>query len=103
MRRLDITLYPVEHLLMPVNLDLDFGKKYCTFVVQKWGIGLNAVYSPLFCPQIRVKKVKALWKFRDGSWKKVKGLLKLSLGLCEKCLFSFEKVAEQMKTNPKLS
>ena len=67
---------------MPVNPDLDFGKKCCIFVVQEWGIDLTWSI-PLYFVQKAGEKSQGLVKISRRLVKILRRLVKKSQGFVE--------------------
>ncbi len=73
----------MEHLLIDVNLDLDFAEKCCIFVIEIWGSVRIGQLPIIFAVNFR-KKTGFLGKKLRRIVEKSQGFVKNFLGLFEK-------------------
>jgi hypothetical protein len=68
--KLQHTIIAVKQFVNGCKIAFAFRSKMLYLCSTKVGSWPNQANSPFILPQIRVKKVKTLWKFRDGALKK---------------------------------
>lgn len=89
----------MEHLLKPINPDLDFGEKFCIFVIDIWGIA-KTLAVPFYFTLLGIEKSQDVVKILRRLVEKSQGSVEIFQGFVRKRSKSLFQKPEFFSYNP---